>query len=245
MLVSVIIPYYKDEQNIHSSINSVLRQSYKKIEIIIIDDENSKKSFKILSKFKSKNIKIFNTKKNLGVARARNLGIKKSKGKLIAFLDSDDVWKKEKISLQVKVIKNKNVDFCYTSYQANKNGQIIYKVKVPNNINYNTLIKSNPICCSSSILKKKILLKNKFRNLDTKEDYELWLRLAKKKYIFYGINKILTSYRIRDKSLSNKHLNKVQNAFLIYFKYNDFSLIKSILSVFILYISAFQKKYFK
>ena len=71
--------------------------------------------------------------------------------------------------------------------------------------------------------KKKILLKNKFRNLDTKEDYELWLRLAKKKYIFYGIDKILTSYRIRNESLSNKHLNKIQNAFMIYYKFNDFN----------------------
>ena len=175
MIVSVIIPYYKDKENIYYSVNSALKQIYKKIEIIIIDDENSENSINVLSKFKSKKIKIFKTKKNLGVAKARNLGINKSKGELIAFLDSDDTWKKEKISFQVKVFKEKNIDFCYTSYQAIKNKKIIYKVNVPNKLNYNTLIKSNPICCSSSILKKKILLKNKFRNLDTKEDYELWL----------------------------------------------------------------------
>jgi len=245
MLVSVIIPYFKDERNIYSSVSSALKQSYNKIEIIIIDDENSKHSQYILSKLRNKKIKIFKTQKNSGVAKARNLGIKKSKGELIAFLDSDDQWKKNKILQQVKVIKKKQIDFCYTSYEASKNNKIIYKVKVPNSVNYETLLRSNPICCSSSIIKKKILLKNKFRNLKTKEDYELWLRLAKKKFLFYGINKILTSYKIRGNSLSNKHFNKIKNAFLIYYKFNDFNLITSARYIFVLYLNAFKKKYLK
>ncbi len=245
MLVSVIIPYFKDERNIYSSVNSALKQSYNKIEIIIIDDENSKHSKYILSKIKNKKIKILKTRRNLGVAKARNLGISKSEGELIAFLDSDDQWKKNKILQQVKIIKKKQIDFCYTGYEANKKGRIIYKVKVPNIINYETLLKSNPICCSSSIIKKKILLKNKFRNLKTKEDYELWLRLAKKKFLFYGINKILTSYKVRENSLSNEHFNKIKNAFLIYYKFNNFSLITSVKHIFILYFNAFKKKYLK
>ena len=93
MLVSVIIPYFNDEININKSVFSALNQTYKKIEIIIVDDENSFKSFEILKKFKNKKkIKIIRTNSNLGVARARNLGIRKSKVKLIAFLDSDDFW---------------------------------------------------------------------------------------------------------------------------------------------------------
>ena len=243
MLVSVIIPYYQDEKNIYESVSSALNQNYNKIEVIIIDDENSKNSKKILSKFKHKKIKIFKTYKNSGVAKARNLGIKKSKGELVAFLDSDDKWKKNKILQQVKIIKYKNVDFSYTSYEAIKNNRVIYKVKIPDKLTYKNLLYSNPICCSSVIIKKKILLKNNFRKLKTKEDYELWLRLAKKNFLFSGIKKILTSYRVRENSLSNNHFNKIKNAFLIYYQFNHFNFIKTLLLILTLYFNAFKKKY--
>ena len=100
-----------------------------------------------------------------------------------------------------------------------------------------------PISCSSVLIKKNILNKNKFRNLKTKEDYELWLRIAKNKYKFGGINKLLTGYRIRDNSLSTQHLNKLINAFKIYNKFNNFSVIMSALYVIRLYSNAFIKKY--
>ena len=71
------------------------------------------------------------------------------------------------------------------------------------------------------------------------------VRLAEKKFLFYGINKILTSYKIRENSLSNKHFNKIKNAFLIYYKFNDFNLITSVKLIFVLYLNAFKKKYLK
>lgn len=243
MLVSVIIPYFKDEKNIVNSVNSALNQSYNKIEIIIIDDENSKKSYQILSNLKNKKIKIFKTKKNLGVARARNLGIKKSKGDFIAFLDSDDLWKKNKLYYQLKIMKKYSIDFCFTAYQAVREKKVIYSVSSPKKINYNQLIYSNPICCSSILIKSKILKKNYFKNIQTKEDYELWLRLAKKNFSFMGINKTLTKYQLRKNSLSSKHLNKIKNAFLIYYKFNNFDYIKSLFCVLILYWNAFKKKF--
>ena len=243
MLVSVIIPYFKDERNIARSVLSALNQSYKKIEIIIVDDENSRNSRKVLSSLKYKKIKVFQTNKNLGVAKARNLGIEKSKGKFIAFLDSDDFWKKNKLKFQLNKMKKYKADFCYTSYDAIKKNKIIYKVHVPKKINYKELIYSNPICCSSALVKSKIIKKNNFNNLVTKEDYELWLRLAKKNYIFLGINKILTTYQVRENSLSSKHFNKIKNAFLIYYKFNNFNYMKSLIFVLILYFSAFKKKF--
>ena len=99
MLVSIIIPYFNDPNNIDSCIQSVLAQSYSKLEIIIIDDENSSNSKKILKNISKidKKIKVISTKKNKGVSFARNLGIRKSNGKFIAFLDSDDLWKKIKL----------------------------------------------------------------------------------------------------------------------------------------------------
>ena len=110
MLVSIIIPYYNDEENIYLSVSSALKQTYKNTEIIIIDNENSFLSKKILEKIKkkSKKIKIFRNKKLGNYAGiGRNIGVSHSKGKLIAFLDSDDFWSKNKLKLQVKELKDK------------------------------------------------------------------------------------------------------------------------------------------
>ena len=98
MLVSVIIPYFNDMINIEGAIKSALNQSYKKLEIIIINDENSISSRKILENLKNKfkRVRVFSTHKNSGVSMARNLGVKKANGDFIAFLDSDDLWKKKK-----------------------------------------------------------------------------------------------------------------------------------------------------
>ena len=111
-------------------------------------------------------------------------------------------------------------------------------------MNYNYLLRECPICCSSVVIKRNILKKYNFSPLETKEDYELWLRLAKNKYIFGGINSYLTAYRIRDNSLSSKQFNKIYNAFKIYYKYNKKNFIKSVIFTFRLYFNAFLKKYF-
>ena len=245
MLISIIIPYYKDEINILHSVNSAIKQSYKNIEIIIIDDENSVISKKILLsiKKKSKKIKVILLKKNVGVSQARNLGISRASGRLIAFLDSDDIWKRDKLTMQVDFMNKNKIDLCYTNYYAFSGKKIIYKVKIKKSFDYNQLLNECPISCSSVLLKKNILDKNKFKDLKTKEDYELWLRIVKKKYKLGGINKFLTGYRVRDNSLSSNHLNKLVNAFKIYNKYNNFSIIKSILYVIRLYNNAFIKKY--
>jgi teichuronic acid biosynthesis glycosyltransferase TuaG len=245
MLVSIIIPYYKDRKNIFYSVKSAINQSYKNIEVIIIDDENSDVSKKRLLNLKKKNkkIKVISTKKNLGVSQARNLGIKYSSGKLVAFLDSDDIWKKDKLIKQVHFMKKNKIDFCYTNYYGFVGKNILYTVNIKKVFDYNRMLSECPISCSSVLIKKNILNKNKFRNLKTKEDYELWLRIAKKKYRFGGINKILTGYRVRNNSLSTQHLNKLINAFKIYNRFNNFSVIMSSLYVIRLYSNAFIKKY--
>lgn len=240
-MISIIIPYFKTEKFIEKAIKSVLSQSYKNWELIIIDDENSIKSKKTLSKFKRQNIKILTNKKNIGVASSRNKGIKIAKGQYIAFLDSDDWWSSNKLRFQIKLLKQKNVKATYTSYQAVKNGKILYTVKSKKILNFQDIVKANPICCSSVIIEKNLLLKNKFNNLRTKEDYELWLRISKK-IPFYPLNKRLTNYRVRDNSLSSLQINKIINAFKIFRFYNNYDFIVSIYFVLRLYINAIIKK---
>ena len=156
MLVSIIIPYYKDKNNILYSVKSAINQSYKNIEVIIIDDENSDESKKRLLNLKKKNkkIKVISTKKNLGVSQARNLGIKHSSGKLVAFLDSDDIWKKDKLKKQVHFMKKNKIDFCYTDYYGFVGKNILYTVNIKKVFDYNGMLSECPISCSS-VLKKE------------------------------------------------------------------------------------------
>jgi teichuronic acid biosynthesis glycosyltransferase TuaG len=96
-LVSVIIPYYRKRRYIESTIKSVLNQNYKNLEILIIYDDSNQSDLEFIKKIIKfdKKIKLIINKKNIGVANSRNKGIKKCRGKYIAFLDSDDLWKKK------------------------------------------------------------------------------------------------------------------------------------------------------
>ena len=245
MLVSIITPYYQSKKYIFKSVRSVIQQTYKNWELIIVDDENSIESKYLLDNIKimHKNIKILSTKTNLGPGLARNLGIKKSKGKFIAFLDSDDFWHENKIEEQVLFLKKKNVDICYTGYKVFSNNRIIYKPKIPPFMNYHGFLKECPICCSSVLVKSKIFSNVKFKNYKTKEDYELWLRITKKKMNFFGLNKYLTFYRSRNHSLSSYHFNKLINAFNIYKKHYGLNFFIIFFSIFRLYFNALKKRF--
>ena len=248
MLVSIVIPYYKDKKNIESSVISALKQTYKNIEILIIDNENSLISKNILNTIskKSKKIKIFSNKKKYNYAGiGRNLGIKKSKGEFIAFLDSDDYWHKDKIKLQLKKSLKENIDILFTSFKAlNENKRIVYKVNPPKKLTFADLVKSCPVCCSSAMIRKRCLKKIKFNNYKTKEDYELWLKLSIAGFNIQTLNRYLTNYNVRNSSLSSFHLNKLQNAFLIYYKSLNFKFHYSIYCVIRLYYNALKKKFY-
>jgi teichuronic acid biosynthesis glycosyltransferase TuaG len=245
MLVSIITPYYSNKEFIIKTVNSVLLQTYKNWELIIVDDENSHESKLILNNIKKINpnkVNIFSTKKNSGAATARNLGIKKSNGSYIAFLDSDDYWKKNKLEKQILELKKKKADLVYTNYSVfNVKNNTLRNIYCDEIINYDELLKNCPICCSSVLLKKNILKKIKFRNYKTKEDYDLWLRLIKKNYKFICVKNFLTFYTKKKKSLSSNHFNNIINAYKIY-KYNFGSKpIKIIYFIIVLYLNAFKK----
>ena len=245
MLVSIVVPYYQCKDYIFQSVNSVINQTYKNWELIIIDDENSSASKYLLSqiKGKKKNIKVYSTKSNVGVGLARNLGIKKSKGKLIAFLDSDDYWKKTKLQKQINFLRKSNADICYTGYSAFNNDRIIYTPTTPTYMNYYNFLQECPICCSSVVIRKNILKNFNFQNYKNKEDYELWLRISKKNFNFYGLNEYLTFYRVRRNSLSSYQLSKIINAFNIYKKHYGFKPFLIFFCIVRLYINALKKRF--
>jgi len=129
-LVSIILPYYKKKLYIKSTIKSILNQTYQNFEILIIDDEITPESKKILNEINTldKRISILKNTRNIGAGYSRNRGIKKSKGKYIAFCDCDDEWKLSKLENQLKFMQNKNIFISHTSYDLiDKNNKFLKK----------------------------------------------------------------------------------------------------------------------
>ena len=241
-LVSVIVPYYRKKKYFYEAISSIRSQSYKNIEIIVIYDDETKKDLNYIKKLSiSQKFKLIINKKNLGAGISRNKGIKKSKGFYIAFLDSDDLWLKDKLDYQIKFMEKNGIPFSHTSYTIiNSHGQYLGFRNAENILNFQKLLKSCDIGLSTVVLKKKILKKNFFPNLSTKEDFVLWLKLSKK-YQLIGIKKKLTKWRQVENSLSSSVFQKLLDGFRVYNYYMKFNYFKSIKYLIILSINFLKK----
>ena len=229
-LISVIIPYYKKKEYIISSINSVLNQTYKNLEIIIIYDDLNKEDLNLLKKIKKKDkrIKIYINKKNLGAGRSRNKGIKLSKGVFVAFLDSDDLWKKNKLKKQIFFMKKNGINASHTSYPIINSNNKIVGSRNAKDMSYKLLLKSCDIGLSTVVLKKEIITsKIKFANIKTKEDYVLWLKITFNNNKIFALKDNLTKWRKLEDSLSSSRLQKIYDGYLVYRKYMNFNLLKS------------------
>ncbi len=231
-LVSVIIPFYKKKFFIKETIFSVLKQTYKNLEIIIIYDDPNTDDLSYINEISTLDprISIIVNLKNFGAGKSRNIGINASKGNFIAFIDSDDIWKKDKIMNQIDYMINNNLLASHTSYEIiDHKDKIIGKRLARNFYSVNDLLKSCDIGLSTVILNKKIFInKFEFPDLKTKEDFVFWLYLLKKNISIIGIDEMLTTWRKSNNSLSASVLQKLMDGYKVYHKYMKFNFFKSI-----------------
>ena len=244
-LVSVIMPYYNKRNFFLKSINSVLNQTYKNLEVIIIyDDQNRDDLEYIESCIKNDSrVKIILNDNNKGVAYSRNKAISIARGEYIAFLDCDDYWETNKIEVQLNFMLTHGYDFSHTTYQIiNYDRKIVGKIRAQGIIRYRELLKSCDIALSSVILKRKLLNDMDFPELKTKEDYVLWLGLAKKSVDLAGLDKSLMFWRQTPNSLSSSILQKLKDAFKVYYLYEKKNFFYSMFCVIRLSVYALFKK---
>ena len=213
-LVSVIVPNYNKEIHITSCINSVLNQSYKHLEIIFIDNFSTDSSIEIIKGINDKRINIIQYNNKGVIASSRNVGIKNSKGELLAFLDSDDYWHENKLLESIKAI-HKGADITYHDFFIYKKYKNISKTtntrlrckKLSSPIYFNLLNDGNTIINSSVVVRKDMFLKsgcfNENPNLTSIEDYEAWIRFSKLSEKFTYISKPLGYLFSGDTNTSN------------------------------------------
>ena len=236
-LVSVVITYFKKKKFIRKTLNSISNQTYKNYELVFVYDDNDKKDLNFIkeaiSKFKRK--KLIINKRNFGVSKSRNIGIRSSKGSYIAFIDSDDIWKKNKLLEQLNFMKNKSYVFTFTSFDiVNENNKTISHRNVINDATYSELYKSNFIGLSTVIVNKKVFPKLKFPNLKTQEDFALWLYLLRNGFKLRHFNKNLSCWKRTSNSLSSNSFQKLKDAFKLYYYLENKNFIFAIYSVMIL-----------
>ena len=244
-LVTVIIPYYKKINFINECIESVLNQTYQNFEIILIYDDNELDDLEHIKNLVNKDdrIKLLINKTKLGAGLSRNIGIESGKGSLIAFIDADDIWKKNKLDLQIKFMKENNLYFSHTSYEiVDKTGIYLNKRKARDFSNIDDLLKSCDIGLSTVLFYKKILDHNtRFPNLKTKEDFVLWLKILENKIYIGSLDKVLTSWRKLGNSLSSSTFQKLIDAYRVYNHHMNFNFLKSCYYVFCLSINFLKK----
>lgn len=231
-LVSIITPAYNAAAYIAETIESVLAQTYTNWEMLIANDCSKDNTAEIVQSYaaKDKRINLINLKQNSGAAVARNTAIQNAKGRYIAFLDSDDLWKKEKLQKQIEFMQQNGYVFTFTSYEHFKEikENIQNQVQIPKSLNYNQALKGNQIGCLTVMLDRK-QIQNIHFTTQRHEDYILWLNILKHGITTaYGIQESLAMYRTgNSKSISG---NKMQSALWTWKVYRDnqkLSVVKS------------------
>lgn len=229
-LVSIIMPAYNTEDFLGETIKSVLAQTYINWELIIVDDCSTDNTKKIIDKYMQKDprIQYLKLEENSGPAVARNKAIEKAKGKYLAFLDSDDLWYENKLTIQIDFMERNSILFSCTDYSKidEKGNSLNRIIKARKTSNYNELLKTCP-GNSTVIYNASEVGKIKIRNIKKRNDYLMWLQVIKKSKKLFGINQTLSSHRIREGGISNKKSNLVAYHWKIYRDYEGLSFIKS------------------
>lgn len=238
--IDIILPNYNSFEFITETVKSILNQTYKNWKLIIVDDFSDKKTRSLLKKIsKKKNIKVYFMKQNRGAGFCRNYAIKKSGSPYLAFIDSDDIWKRDKLTKQIKFIKKNNFSFSYTNYETF--GLKKRKVKNPSKLNYFDFLKNTSIATSTMIIKRSLIGKTKFTNTKICEDYYFKCKLLKKVKYAYCLNKYLTKYRIRKNSLQSSNIRNMYWIWKINKNYNKLNFLDNIVSLLNISINSLKK----
>ena len=228
-LVSIIMPTYNCAKFIKETIESVLNQTYENWELVIVDDCSNDNTEEIVESFNDKRIKYHKLEKNSGAAVARTTAMKMAIGNYMAFLDSDDLWKKEKLEKQLEFMKKNNYNFTCTAYeQIDEEGNKLNKViKTKKKANYNRILLDCPVGNSTVMYNVDNLGKFEVPNIRKRNDDALGLQILKREKFIYGMPDVLMEYRIRNNSISSNKLSLIKYHWQLYREIEHLSVIRS------------------
>lgn len=207
MKISVVIPTYNRKKYIERAIDSVISQSYKPFEIIVIDDGSTDGTYELIKQSYSSSLISLKKQKNKGVSAARNKGVKLANGDWIAFLDSDDEWFENKLELQVREIKKSKTFICHTNEIWIRNGIRVNQMKKHQKYGGYIFDKCLDFCRmspSSIMIHRQVFedIGNFDEDLLVCEDYDLWIRVTSKFPVTYLDKPLIKKYGGHEDQLS-------------------------------------------
>lgn len=250
--ISIIMNCHNGETFLNKSLKSIISQNFKNWELIFWNNMSEDKSREIFISYKEKRFRYFESKKFLNLYQARNLAIKKAKGKYICFLDTDDWWMKNKLKSQINILKRKkNINFifsnCYTFSQNLKKKTLHFRSSIPSGKITQDLLNNYKIAILTVMIKKSLFKNKKFNsNFNIIGDFDYFINLSLKEN-FYCINSPLAFYRFHSNNFSNKtdiYLKELRN----WLKQNNYKFEKKglkLTSIKILYYKLFIKNILK
>ncbi len=230
-IVSIVMAAYNSESYIKETMDSVLAQTYKNFELIVVDDCSTDATYEILQKYAAMDTRVhlMRNKQNQGCAASRNRAIDASGGSYIAFVDSDDLWEPQKLQRQIEFMQEQGADLVYTNYRMlDGEGHLIKHRMVKPKATLEDLLEENYINFSSPLFTQKSLGHLRFDTQWYHEDYVFLLEYMKQKPVCLCLAEELVSYRVHPGSRSYNKLNAARHRWKIIRHYLKYSFIDSL-----------------
>lgn len=248
-IVSVITPVYNVASVIERTLDSMLMQNYKDLEIVLVDDCSKDNSAEIIAKYTAKysNIVYHKQEKNGGAAVARNTALKLAKGRYVAFLDSDDQWCDGKIEKQLAFMKGKDAAISCTAMDCiDEDDQPLNSVReVRERISYKFLLKNTMIATSTVMIDRNKTGDFQMPLRRGGQDYATWLMLMRNGTDCRGLNEVLSHYRVMSNSLSSNKWKSIKQVWQIQTQDEGICKLSAAINVCFFIANAFVKHFIK
>lgn len=232
--ISIIMPVFNVKKYIDESIASVISQTYDDWELILIDDCSNDGTYDYLLASYQENpkIKLLRNPVNSGAGASRNLGLQNASGKLIAFLDADDIWLPSKLEKQLAFMLDHKSTIVHTSYSfINEYGEPISgRVNASKHVNLNSYMRNTEIGMSTVLINKEVVGGFEFPEMRTHEDAGLWLLLLGYGFKADGLDEVLVYYRVRKGQLSGNKLLAAKTVFKLFIKVKQIPIYKRVVN---------------
>ena len=209
-LISVVMPARNAQGTVEDAIRSALNQSQRELELLVVDDASTDDTARIVRDLAAEDGRLcfFQNETNRGVSWCRNFGVEHARGEWIAFLDSDDLWRREKLEKQMALVRRHGeagLFFSGSGFITADGKACTYQMHVPESVSYRQLLKQNVISCSSVLCRRELLERHPMENDAVHEDFAVWLRILREEPLAWAVDEPLLMYRV---SASSKSGNK-------------------------------------
>lgn len=229
-MVSIIVPLYNAEKFIWETVQSVINQTYKDFELLLVDDCSTDRSLAAAEAINDSRVRVIRQEQNAGAYAARNRGLSEAKGRYIAFLDADDKWEPTKLEDTLKFMEEKNAGFVFTSYEfADEKcvgtGKV---VRVPETISYKQALSNTTIFTSTVLIDREKVADELIKMPNIKsEDTATWWQILRAGHTGYGLDKNLVKYRRSAGTLSSNKVEALRRIWNLYRKAAGLSVVSS------------------